>query len=509
MRTFMTRLLAIATMGLAVSCVSATAEPEDTAAACSDGNDNDLDGSADCFDINCIAFPNCSNSLIENCAGGADEDGDGRFDCDDQDCLDQNPDNSTNEQACAPAFEDCVNGIDDDGDGLTDCLDPSCDADPICPDELCNNNADDDGDGDIDCADVECAGDPACDLTEVCDNGADDDNDGQSDCNDADCATAPNCLVENCTDGFDNDGDTFVDCDDANCITAPNCSPNAVCGDGIRNQVTEDCDGADLVGSSCQSLGFQSGTLTCAAGCTFNTSACVAAPTCGNGAIDAGESCDGANLNNQSCISRGFDGGTLSCNAGCQFNEAACVNNAEVCNNGTDDDGDGQADCNDADCSNAPNCGLPGNGSCGDPFIAQPGVTTANEDTNASSSTIHLSAGNGFPGCFVGGFGNPEQVYQITVAASGTLSTNLLADADLGFYIRISPGGPSASNCGNINNEVDCKDSAIGGVAETAAGGVAPGDTFYIFVDGCEQNCQDAQGGDATSGPYTLTITLQ
>jgi len=35
------------------------------------------------------------------------------------------------------------------------------------------------------------------------------------------------------------------------------------------------CDGVDLNGQSCASLGFSSGTLACGPGCTFDTSGCV------------------------------------------------------------------------------------------------------------------------------------------------------------------------------------------------------------------------------------------
>lgn len=40
----------------------------------------------------------------------------------------------------------------------------------------------------------------------------------------------------------------------------------------------EACDGMNLNGKMCQSLGFASGTLTCSAACTFNTSGCTPFP---------------------------------------------------------------------------------------------------------------------------------------------------------------------------------------------------------------------------------------
>jgi|GEM_PF-1088051 len=53
-----------------------------------------------------------------------------------------------------------------------------------------------------------------------------------------------------------------------------------------------------------------------------------ASPICGNGTRESGEECDGSDLAGQNCtnISGGFTGGGLSCNAGCTLNTSACVN---------------------------------------------------------------------------------------------------------------------------------------------------------------------------------------
>ena len=55
------------------------------------------------------------------------------------------------------------------------------------------------------------------------------------------------------------------------------------CGNG-EIEGPEDCDGFNLNGETCQSLGEPSGTLTCDSSCTFDTSGC----TGGGGTIDAG-----------------------------------------------------------------------------------------------------------------------------------------------------------------------------------------------------------------------------
>ncbi|HRV18850.1 MAG TPA: hypothetical protein P5317_12675, partial [Myxococcota bacterium] len=119
--------------------------------------------------------------------------------------------------------------------------------------------------------------------------------------------------------------------------------PEAVCGNGVI-EAEEQCDGANLNEQTCVTKGFDGGTLTCTADCKFDTSGCTDAPAdCGNGVIDAGEQCDGANLNEQTCESQGFDGGTLSCTTTCQFNTTGCTKLPPDCGNG-EIDGDEQCD---------------------------------------------------------------------------------------------------------------------------------------------------------------------
>jgi hypothetical protein len=409
--------------------------------ACGDNLDNDLDGSPDCFDLDCQPFPSCNISSLEDCVGGADEDGDDRIDCQDPDCLDDTASNSINDSFCTPS-EICNDLKDNDGDGLLDCDDPSCNGDPNCPEE----------------------------IFEVCDNGTDDDQDG------------------------------FIDCDDTECINATNCVIPGFCGDNIKNQASEACDGVDLAAQSCTTQGFASGLLSCNADCTFNTSACVAAPACGNSNIDAGEQCDGANLAGQNCTTRGFAGGNLACSAGCQFDVAACFN-VENCVNGLDDDNDGAADCLDSECSAAPNCIIPTHGTCSAP-------TNIAGNSTSSGNTIGAVSANfsaGVNGCFIGS-GQPEDIYIFTMPASATqfLAVDVTSvSADLGLYIRQAA---DAAQCGNVANEVGCTDIFTGGGTEHLQGTINANTVLHMFVDGCEANCTPANN---TSGAYTLTITVQ
>src|SRR5262245_50234597 len=91
------------------------------------------------------------------------------------------------------------------------------------------------------------------------------------------------------------------------------------CGDGAINVAGEQCDGADLGGESCASLGFVAGTLGCA-GCAFDTSACTTS-LCGNGTVNVPEQCDGGDLGGATCVSLGFEGGMLTCTSGCALDK--------------------------------------------------------------------------------------------------------------------------------------------------------------------------------------------
>jgi len=97
-----------------------------------------------------------------------------------------------------------------------------------------------------------------------------------------------------------------------------------VCGNGIK-EGTEQCDGSIPRETSCQSLGFISGTLGCVPpgrlnSCKFDTAKCS---LCGNGVInrDKGETCDDGNLRSgdgcsSTCRTEGGGGGKNQKSAG-------------------------------------------------------------------------------------------------------------------------------------------------------------------------------------------------
>jgi hypothetical protein len=56
-----------------------------------------------------------------------------------------------------------------------------------------------------------------------------------------------------------------------------------------------------------------------------NILATVKIAVCGDSIIEGSEECDGLELNNQTCETQGFDEGSLSCNLDCSFDKSDCV----------------------------------------------------------------------------------------------------------------------------------------------------------------------------------------
>ncbi len=121
------------------------------------------------------------------------------------------------------------------------------------------------------------------------------------------------------------------------------------CGDGEIG-IAEACDGADFGGASCASLGFGGGALSCSADCqTIDDGGCVALPSCGDGLLNGGELCDGALLGGATCQSQGFDLGTIACTNSCTLDVTACMDDLKNCGHQGDfclfDENDLQSTC--------------------------------------------------------------------------------------------------------------------------------------------------------------------
>ncbi|MCP4501644.1 MAG: hypothetical protein GY822_16925 [Deltaproteobacteria bacterium] len=116
----------------------------------------------------------------------------------------------------------------------------------------------------------------------------------------------------------------------AGCPTSPGpASPEPedtgpVCGNG-QLDLGEVCDGNNLDGESCSSLGMNDGDLSCRDDCSgFIRSECGEAASCGDGVRESSETCDTNDLDGATCDSLGFQGGLVTCGAKCLYDTSAC-----------------------------------------------------------------------------------------------------------------------------------------------------------------------------------------
>lgn len=110
----------------------------------------------------------------------------------------------------------------------------------------------------------------------------------------------------------------------AGCGSGGNDDPEPVCGNDLLES-GEECDKTRLGGTTCADLGFDRGDLACDDDCHFDTSGCENLPDpCGNGRIDEDEDCDGQELGGATCVSLGYAGGELGCSDDCSFDLSGC-----------------------------------------------------------------------------------------------------------------------------------------------------------------------------------------
>lgn len=107
------------------------------------------------------------------------------------------------------------------------------------------------------------------------------------------------------------------------------------CGDGVSSGA-EACDGGDLAGLGCRSLGFTDGVLGCTPECQLDPSQCFVDPGefCGDGALDFPEQCDGGDFAGRTCESLDLGQGPLRCTRDCRIDTSACVRQDAFCGDG-------------------------------------------------------------------------------------------------------------------------------------------------------------------------------
>lgn len=127
------------------------------------------------------------------------------------------------------------------------------------------------------------------------------------------------------------------------------------CGDGNVGG-SEECDGSDLAGQDCISLGLGPGRLACSADCIFDVSGCTS--SCGDGVIDDGEECDGDALGGADCssVNQDYIAGTLSCGGDCTFDTSLCSEYDGDCCAREDTPGCENPACSEAVCAENSSC---------------------------------------------------------------------------------------------------------------------------------------------------------
>ena len=106
------------------------------------------------------------------------------------------------------------------------------------------------------------------------------------------------------------------------------CFPSECCGNGVRDtDAGEICDGEDFGRHSCLDYGMAEGNLICSNDCqSVSTTRCDT--QCGNGILEWAspfEECDGLDFGGQSCETFGFESGSLTCGSTCDLSTALCV----------------------------------------------------------------------------------------------------------------------------------------------------------------------------------------
>lgn len=88
------------------------------------------------------------------------------------------------------------------------------------------------------------------------------------------------------------------------------------------------CRGDVACDGSCTTLGTSENCGSCGDTCTrpayCSENQCIENTTCGNNIVDLGEQCDGTNLQGFTCESLGLGNGMLQCSDTCTFDTSSC-----------------------------------------------------------------------------------------------------------------------------------------------------------------------------------------
>lgn len=199
--------------------------------------------------------------------------------------------------------------------------------------------------------------------------------------------------------------------------------------------------------------------------------------------------------------------GAADCDDADCGNAPACLA-SEVCDDGNDNDGDGDADCDDADCDADPACSAPevcddgddndgdGDADCDDADCAGQIACTADCSAPVPAADPSMGTGDtaGHRDVSTGSCQTPggaDVVFAVEPTNGDLLEILLRSDANLGIHVQ--------TMCGDTTTELGCVDAASGpdALERLVLTGVTPDQTLYVFVSGA--TAEDA-------GPFNLTI---
>jgi hypothetical protein len=276
-----------------------------------------------------------------------------------------------------------------------------------------------------------------------------------------DVSSLPSCEV------FGLAGGDVVSCDlcqlDTSACTVP------VCGNDIaEGGFVEQCDGADLRGEDCVTVGFADGTLACTPQCALDVAGCF--DICGDEDVTGFESCDGVDLLGFDCASLGFADGVLACDGvTCERDTTGCF---DVC-------GDFQKgpteQCDDGDNDATDGCDACVVTACLAPALIVEGDTTG---TTVGGDEFLLSNSCSF------GVSVPSDVYALSVPGAGSLTVTLSSLTFQSVGVRTA--------CADAASEIRCdfSGSNVSAVFDDA-------DDVFVTV---------MAGFEGEQGPYTLTV---
>lgn len=152
-------------------------------------------------------------------------------------------------------------------------VDVDCDDNLICVGGLCVSNEEISGPGGLCKADKECKGDRIC-LDGHCAYAIDPDITGDGCSVDTECKDGRVCINGQCHYPSTGNADGGTAGNESNAgDSGTDGSLGSVCGNGVV-EAGEHCDGDNLNGHTCASLGMGGGTLLCSAACLFDASLC-------------------------------------------------------------------------------------------------------------------------------------------------------------------------------------------------------------------------------------------